>query len=365
LHTAESGIGAAETLTILPHRRRNALTGEWVLVSPQRSSRPWLGQVETVHGSPSRAYEPSCYLCPGNARVVGARNPKYSGVYVFQNDFPALVPSAGLPSPIQHDLLRWSPQAGACRVVCFSPRHDLTLAEMPVDAIRAVVDVWATQTEELGRDYRWVQVFENKGEMMGSSNPHPHGQVWATLDLPTQAAAEDARQSSYLRTHGRPLLMDYADLELARSERIVVRNEHWLVVVPFWAEWPFETLVMPLSVVHRLPDLDDAQRQALARIIKTLLVRYDNLFGAPFPYSMGWHGALYPRGDDDVLAGVHHWQLHCHFYPPLLRSSTVRKFQVGYELLAEAQRDLTPEQAAEVLRGLSDTPCGLERSRSE
>lgn len=362
MHTAELGIDAAEASALLPHRRRNALTGEWVLVSPQRASRPWLGQVEAIRSSPSRAYEPSCYLCPGNARAGGARNPSYSGSFVFDNDFPALVQATLTPSPVQHELLAWSSQPGACRVVCFSPRHDLTLAEMRVGAIRTVVDMWAAQTEELGRTYRWVQVFENKGEMMGSSNPHPHGQVWATADLPTQAASEDAHQRDYLLTHERPLLVDYAALELGRSERIVVQNEQWIAVVPFWAVWPFETLLMPRNLVHRLPDLAGQERHALASILQKLLVRYDNLFATPFPYSMGWHGAPYPRGEDETRAGVAHWQLHCHFYPPLLRSSAVRKFQVGYELLAEAQRDLTPEKAAEVLRGLSETPYGSEGS---
>jgi UDPglucose--hexose-1-phosphate uridylyltransferase len=363
--TPEPGIDAAQAPALFPHRRKNALTGEWVLVSPQRASRPWLGQVEAIGSRPAIAYDASCSLCPRNERASGARNPDYGGVYVFDNDFPALLPSAALPSPVEHDLLAWSSQPGACRVLCFSPRHDLTLAEMPVDEIRAVVDIWAAQTEELGRIYRWVQVFENKGEMMGSSNPHPHGQVWASSDLPTQAAREDAHQGEYLFTHRRRLLVDYAALELDLMERVVVQNEHWLVVVPFWAEWPFETLLMPRNAVQRLPDLDDRQRQALASIIKKLLVRYDNLFGAPFPYSMGWHGAPYPHGDDDSRVNGAHWQLHCHFYPPLLRSSSVRKFQVGYELLAEAQRDLTPEKAAEVLRCLPDTSCQWQRSAGE
>ena len=365
METIDPAIHAAEPHALLPHRRRNPLTGGWVLVSPQRASRPWLGQVEPIRDILPRAYEPSCYLCPGNARAGGARNPNYAGTFVFDNDFPALMPEAQPPNPAQHELLASSSQPGACRVLCFSPRHDLTLADMPVGAIRSVVDMWASQTEELGQNYRWVQVFENKGDMMGSSNPHPHGQVWATADLPTQAATEDAHQRSYLRTHGRPLLVDYAALELSRSERIVVQNEHWLVVVPFWAEWPFETLLVPRDVVHRLPELHDQQREALANILQILLVRYDHLFGTPFPYSMGWHGAPYPRWEDETRAGVAHWQLHCHFYPPLLRSSTVRKFQVGYELLAEVQRDLTPEKAAELLRGLADAPYQRKESDGE
>jgi UDPglucose--hexose-1-phosphate uridylyltransferase len=356
VHEPELGMGVARTPALLPHRRRNALTGEWVLVSPQRALRPWLGQVEMVHNSPSLAYEPTCFLCPRNTRVGGATNPDYPGVYLFDNDFPSLLPSVALPIFVENDLFTWSSQPGACRVLCFSPRHDLTLAQMPVDAIRAVVDMWSAQTKDLGRVYRWVQVFENKGEMMGSSNPHPHGQVWATEELPTQAAAEDAHQRDYLLSHSRPLLVDYAVSELAQSERIVVENEHWVVVVPFWAEWPFETLLIPRTVARRLPDLDDRKRDTLASILKGLLTRYDRLFATSFPYSMGWHGAPYPRDDDvETCFGVDHWQLHCHFYPPLLRSRAIRKFQVGYELLAEVQRDLTPEMAAVILRNLPDS----------
>ncbi len=341
---------AFEPRVLIPHRRLNPLTGEWVLVSPQRSMRPWQGQMESALPEVPQAYDPSCYLCPGNSRAKGARNPLYAGTFVFDNDFPALLPEVPPPDGAPNELLRSASQAGACRVLCFSPRHDLTLAEMTAAEIRAVVDMWAAQTEELGRVYRWVQIFENKGEIMGSSNPHPHGQVWATAGLPTEAAAEDARQRDYLLTHERPLLLDYAALEVRQQERLVERNDDWIAVVPFWATWPFETLLMPRSEVRRLPDLDDGQRASLANILKRLLVRYDNLFAIPFPYSMGWHGAPYPHGGTEIRDDVSHWQLHCHFYPPLLRSSRVRKFQVGYELLAEAQRDLTPEQAAELLR---------------
>jgi UDPglucose--hexose-1-phosphate uridylyltransferase len=343
---SELATRAADLQVLRPHRRRNALTGEWVLVSPQRTSRPWLGQVEANARSHARAYDPSCYLCPGNARAGGARNLDYSGAFVFE-------------------LLASSAQPGACRVLCYSPRHDLTLANMPVAAILGVVDLWAAQTEELGQKYGWVQVFENKGEMMGSSNPHPHGQVWATADLPSQAASEDSHQREYLLAHERPLLVDYAALELSRSERLVAQNEHWLVVVPFWAEWPFETLLTPRKHVPRLPDLQTQQRQSLAEILQMLLVRYDNLFATSFPYSMGWHGAPFIHGEGENRSGVGHWQLHCHFYPPLLRSSTVRKFQVGYELLAEAQRDLTPETAATLLRNLSGIPSRRPRSDGE
>jgi UDPglucose--hexose-1-phosphate uridylyltransferase len=358
--SAEATLHAAQSQALLPHRRRNPLTGEWVLVSPRRAVRPWLGQVEPIRACPPLAYDPSCYLCPGNARAGDARNPDYAGPFAFDNDFPALMPEADAPTPANHELLASTGQAGACRVLCFSPRHDLTLAQMPVGEIRGVVDMWAAQTEEFGQKYRWVQIFENKGEMMGSSNPHPHGQVWATTNLPTHAGAEDMHQRTYLDTHDRCLLLDYAELEVSQAERIVARDEHWLVVVPFWAEWPFETLLLPRGTVHRLPDLDGQQRDSLARTLSLLLTSYDRLFQTSFPYSMGWHGAPYPHGQEETASGADHWQLHwqlhCHFYPPLLRSSTVRKFHVGYELLAEAQRDLTPEMAASLLRGLVDVP---------
>jgi UDPglucose--hexose-1-phosphate uridylyltransferase len=246
-------------------------------------------------------------------------------------------------------LLRAESERGTCRVICFSPRHDLTLAEMPIVEIRAVVDVWAAQTTELGARYRWVQVFENKGELMGASNPHPHGQVWAGDALPNEPAKEDCQQRAYVERGASLLLLDYAALELQQRERIVVENEHWLAVVPYWATWPFETLLLPRRHVLRLPDLDDAERDGLAYILKRLLVKYDNLFEISFPYSMGWHGA--PNDDGNY----EHWQLHAHFYPPLLRSATVKKFMVGYEMLAEVQRDVTAEQAAERLRALSET----------
>jgi UDPglucose--hexose-1-phosphate uridylyltransferase len=347
-----------ETFRNRPHRRQNPLTGEWVQVSPHRTQRPWLGQVEKGPGQTRPAYDPNCYLCPGNTRAGGARNPDYSSTYVFTNDFAALlpdVPEVGAKSYAPHPLLHAQATPGTCRVVCFSPRHDLTLAEMPLPQIRRVVDAWTEQVADLGKSYRWVQVFENKGEVMGASNPHPHGQVWALDALPNEPAKEEERQKAYFAEHGRPLLVDYAGLELERAERLVVSNQDWLALVPYWAVWPFEALLLPRRPVLRLPDLAGDERDALADILKRLLTRYDNLFEMSFPYSMGWHGA--PLDSDDYP----HWQLHAHFYPPLLRSATVKKFMVGYEMLGEPQRDITPEQAAERLRGLSEIHYKMQR----
>ncbi len=337
--------GAAQEF---PHRRYNPLNGEWVLVSPQRTQRPWLGQVEPPPDIDQPTYDPNCYLCPGNTRAGGSRNPGYRGPFVFTNDFSPLVPDTGTKTIVSHPLLRAQGEAGTCRVVCFSPRHDLTLPQLPLEQVRAVVDVWAAQTTELGASYRWVQVFENKGAMMGCSNPHPHCQIWAGTALPNLPTREDEQQKRYYQDNAEPLLLAYACVESAAETRVVFQNEHWLVLVPFWAVWPFETLLLPRRHVLRLPDLSAAERDTLALALKHLLSRYDNLFQVPFPYSMGWHGAPMDRQD------YAYWQLHAHFYPPLLRSATVKKFMVGYEMLAEAQRDLTAEQAAEQLRQLSD-----------
>jgi UDPglucose--hexose-1-phosphate uridylyltransferase len=330
-----------------PHRRHNPLTNEWVLVSPHRTQRPWQGQREASAEGQRPVHDPQCYLCPGNPRAGGVVNPAYTETFVFRNDYSALLPDTPL-EPGGNDLLRMEPAQGECRVICFSPRHDLTLPEMEVTAIRRVVEVWAEQVADLGARYQWVQVFENKGAAMGCSNPHPHGQVWAGSFLPQIPAAEDLTQRDHLARTGRSLLLDYLDRELSEGPRIVEESLHWVMLVPFWAVWPFEYLLVPRRHVQRLPDLTTDERGDLAAILKRCLIRYDNLFETSFPYSMGWHGA--PTGPNS--GDSPHWQLHAHFYPPLLRSASVRKFMVGYEMLAEPQRDLTAEQAAARLRDI-------------
>jgi UDPglucose--hexose-1-phosphate uridylyltransferase len=331
-----------------PHRRYNPLSGDHVLVSPHRAKRPWQGQQEKIDDSPRPAHDPTCYLCAGNTRVNGVENPAYTGTYVFENDFAALLPDTPEAPPGADPLFQTMSVRGTSRVICFSPDHGKTLPELALPAIEQVVDTWCAQAAELGRTYRWVQVFENKGAVMGCSNPHPHGQVWASSFVPNLPAAEDRMQREYFAQQGTPMLLDYVEREASSGERTVVQTAHWLAVVPYWASWPFEILLLPRFAVRRLEELTQPQRADLALALKQLTIRYDNLFQTSFPYSMGWHGAPY----DDADAAP--WQLHAHFYPPLLRSATVRKFMVGFEMLAEAQRDLTPEQAAERLRALPD-----------
>jgi len=332
----------------MPHRRYNPLNGDWVLVSPQRTNRPWQGQEESIPQEERPIYDPECYLCPGNQRAGGRQNPDYQNTFVFTNDFAALVPETPDISDLNQEFFKSHSVSGTSRVICFSPRHDLSLAEMEIDDIKKVIEVWIEQTRELSEQYRWVQVFENKGAIMGCSNPHPHGQVWAGDQLPTEPAKEDRQQMSYYKKNGSVLLLDYAKAEISHNQRIILADEHWLIIVPFWAVWPFETLLLPRRHILRLPELNEAEVYSLSRILKSLLGKYDNLFRISFPYSMGWHGA--PYGNDNYQ----YWQLHAHFYPPLLRSASIKKFMVGYEMLAEPQRDLTAEQAAEHLRELSD-----------
>ncbi len=345
-----------EALFTAPHRRRNLLTGEWVLVSPQRTARPWRGQMETPPAGARLAHDPDCYLCPGNARAGGVVNPDYDATFVFDNDFAALRPDTA-PGELRHGLtaagpplLRAEAERGICRVVCFSPRHDLTLADMPPADLRRVVDTWAEQTAALGA-IPWVshvQVFENRGALMGASNAHPHGQIWADERLPNEPAKELVEQRAFAAASGGCLLCDYLALEVRLGERLVCANDHWVALVPFWAVWPYETLLLPRAHCATLTDLSDAARDALADILGRLTRRYNRVFDVSFPYSMGFHqrptdGKLYPF-----------WHLHAHFYPPLLRSAAVRKFMVGYELLGQPQRDITPESGAARLRALPE-----------
>ncbi len=337
-----------------PHRRYNPLKGEWLLVSPHRAKRPWQGQEDAPDLAQRPAHDPACYLCPGNARVTGEVNPAYAGTYVFANDFAALAPDTPPPPiPAGDSLFQISGARGEARVICFSPDHGKSLPELPLSAIEGVVDTWSEQSALLGENYAHVQVFENKGAMMGCSNPHPHGQIWASEHVPDEVAREDHTQGQWLATHGTAMLLALAEAE-AGGERVVVQTEHWLAIVPFWAAWPFEVLLLPRFAVTRLPDLSGEQRADLARVLSELTIRYDNLFSCSFPYSMGWHGAPFRPGSEPLRQSDRtHWQLHAHFYPPLLRSASVRKFMVGYEMLAEPARDLTPEQAAAALRKVS------------
>ena len=332
------------------HRRRNPLTDQWVLVSPHRNNRPWQGATEPGDREPLPGHDPRCPLCPGNARANGERNPAYGGTHVFANDFGALMPSGeGKHAPVDngHSLLRAETASGECRVVCFSPEHNKSLPELPLPALRQVVDTWQCHYLELSARYACVQIFENKGAVMGCSQPHPHGQIWAHDHLSTEVHQEQCNQYIYFQQHGRCLLADTIVEELRLDQRIVIDHPQWLVVVPFWAAWPFETLVIAREDVRHFGTLTETQKDALAAVLKELTIRYDNLFECSFPYSMGWHNAPADGQDDS------HWRLHAHFYPPLLRSATIKKHMVGYEMLAESQRDLTPETAAALLRAVS------------
>jgi len=308
-------------------------------VSPQRTQRPWQGRRESLRKEKQPAYDPTCYLCPGNTRANGSKNSLYKTTFVFQNDFPALIKNAEDVKHNEVNLLKVEQVEGECRVVCFSPRHDLTLADMSIGEIATVIDTWSEEIENLKKKYQWVQIFENKGELMGCSNPHPHGQIWASNFVPNEMEKEDQEQKKYFRVYNSPMLVDYVEEELHLKERIVIENDTWVALVPFWAIWPFETTLLPKTHKPHF-EFSQKEKEELAEIMKKLLVSYDKLFDTSMPYSMGWHFAPFTKENDE------YWQLHAHYYPPLLRSATVKKFMVGYEMLAEAQRDITPEQAA-------------------
>lgn len=338
----------AENLYQKPHRRFNPLTREWLLVSPHRTQRPWQGQVEDAQKTKQPEYDPACYLCPKNERAGGKVNPDYKDTFVFTNDFAALLPDTPESGQNEDDLFIAQSERGLSRVVCFSPRHDLTLAQMKTEEIRHVVDVWAQQYEEIGAlgYISSVQIFENRGAMMGASNPHPHGQIWANETIPNETVKELASFADYFKKHGRSLLSDYLEKETAKGERLVCENEYFVALVPFWAVYPFETLIISRRRTGAISDLDDAERDGLADVLRELTSTYDLLFDTPFPYTMGFHQRPTDGGD------YPEYHLHAHFYPPLLRSATIRKFMVGYELLGSPQRDITPETAAAMLRNL-------------
>ncbi|WP_415714034.1 UDP-glucose--hexose-1-phosphate uridylyltransferase [Maridesulfovibrio sp.] len=334
-----------------PHKRYNPLTGEWVLVSPHRTKRPWQGKQEKPAPNTLPAYDDKCYLCPGNTRNQGAANPEYQDVFVFDNDFPALLNESVDDFNDNDGLFRIDPESGTCRVVCFSPRHDLTISRMKPEAVRKVIDTWCAQYEELGtrEDIGYVQIFENRGDIMGCSNPHPHGQIWATRSVPVIPATEDDRQREYLENKGKCLLCAYVERELENKERVIFENDSFVALVPFWAVWPFETMLLPKPHMGAINEMNPGQRDDLADALVRMGIRFDNLFETSFPYSMGIHQRPTRNGTAD------HWHWHIHYYPPLLRSATVKKFMVGFEMLGMPQRDITAEQSAQRLRELPDT----------
>lgn len=330
-----------------PHYRLNILTNEWVLVSPQRTKRPWQGKSEKAVAAPQKPYDPSCYLCPGNVRASGAANPEYTEPYSFVNDYAALLPD--IPHEVfKEGLTQAKSESGICKVVCFSPDHSLTLPLMKVEDIGKVITLWQKEYDELGKlpDINHVLIFENKGELMGCSNPHPHGQIWAQQSIPTEVLKKNNAFASYWEQHQKTILSDYISQEIEAGERIVVQNNHFVALVPYWAVWPYEIMIVPLEPLAHISQLDDAQRNSFAQIIKKVTTIYDNLFETSFPYSAGINQA--PTDGKDHPE----WHFHMSFYPPLLRSATVKKFMVGYEMFANPQRDITAEQAADILRKL-------------
>ena len=330
------------------HKRLNPLTGDWILVSPHRTNRPWQGQSEKIDQPKKPEYDPRCYLCPGNKRANNETNPDYKSTYVFVNDFSALIPDVEKEKKNINDLIVAETEKGICKVICFSPRHDLTLPELSDDEIINVVHTWREEYEKLGSEkfINHVQIFENKGSIMGASNPHPHGQIWAQESIPMEPFKELIQQKKYFEIHKSTLLKDYVTLEIEQSERIVFQNKNFVVLVPYWAVWPFETMILSKSEVHSLSDFSESMIQDYTEALKVLTAKYDKVFGVSFPYSSGIHQV--------PTDGLDHseWHFHMHFYPPLLRSATVKKFMVGYEMLGQPQRDITPEYSAKILRDL-------------
>jgi UDPglucose--hexose-1-phosphate uridylyltransferase len=330
----------------VPHTRLNILTGERILVSPHRSKRPWQGQVEELSLDKRPEYDPNCYLCPGNKRADGSENPDYKESFVFVNDFSALLKDTEEGNINEEGLLVAETERGICKVIAFTPRHDLTLPEMDVEDIKKVVDVWQSEFASLASNewIKYIQIFENKGSIMGCSNPHPHGQIWAESKLPMEILKEEKQQQEYFLKNKKSLLSDYLALELKKKERIISDNDHFVALVPFWAAWPFETMLISKRHVTDITEFSEEEKLDLAKTLQELTIRYDNIFSTSFPYSAGMHQAPVNNGEQDF------WHWHMHFYPPLLRSATVKKFMVGYEMLANPQRDITAEKAAEIIR---------------
>ncbi|NER15903.1 UDP-glucose--hexose-1-phosphate uridylyltransferase [Spongiivirga citrea] len=332
-----------------PHRRYNILTGEWILVSPHRTKRPWQGKVEKLNPTKQPAFDENCYLCPGNTRANGEVNPIYKNTFAFTNDFAALI-SGDKNETLENGLFIAETESGICKVVCFSPNHSLTLPLMTIDAISNVISLWQDEYSALGalEEINHIQIFENKGATMGCSNPHPHGQIWAQQTIPHEVAKKDSHQLAYWNKNKRSILSDYLAQELDADERIILENEYFVALIPYWAVWPYETIIIPKRHLQHIGRLTDLEKQAFAEIIKELTTKYDNLFETSFPYSAGIHQSPTNGNDNE------HWHFHMSFYPPLLRSATVKKFMVGYEMFAGPQRDITAEQAANSLRSLPD-----------